>query len=65
MIEGIDNPEIGDYYSRFMDEYEKEFEIVMYYNDEVFQTEEYGADAIKKESKLAFLKAEYVWYNGG
>ena len=55
-IEGIDNPKYGDYYTRFMNEFSgwKEFEVVMYYNDEVFKTEEYGADSIKKESKLAF-----------
>ena len=32
----------------------------MYYNDEVFETELYNADSIKKESKLAFIKSDYI-----
>ena len=43
------------YWFRY-DDYMKgsSWEIVLYYSDEVFQTEEYDDDAIKKESKLVF-----------
>ena len=32
------------------------WELVLYYSDEVFQTEKYDDDAIKKESKIAFTQ---------
>ena len=37
----------------------------MYYNDEVFQTQEYNADSIKYESKLAFTPVKINWMTGG